>query len=110
MKSEQSARGIEPFVRDDLKQKMVFVAGPRQVGKTTVARRLLGKNKNGYLNWDIADDRRKILARQLPISPLWVFDEIHKYKTWRGYIKGLFDGRGPKQEILVAGSAKLDFY
>lgn len=103
-------RHLEPFIAQDLARKMVFLAGPRQVGKTTLARRLLGKRENAYLNWDVAAHRTRILAQDLPVSPLWVFDEIHKYKSWRGYIKGLFDAQGRDQKILVTGSAKLDFY
>ena len=58
---------------------MVFVAGPRQVGKTTMARALPG-GTSGYLSWDDAEDREKILLRQLPASRLWIFDELHKYR------------------------------
>ncbi len=76
------ARYLEPQVRRDLRRKMVFVAGPRQVGKTTLARRLLGR-KAGYLNWDVAEHREAILRRELPVSDFWVFDEIHKYRLWR---------------------------
>ncbi len=72
------ARYLEAQVRRDLRRKMVFVAGPRQVGKTTLAKRLLGR-KAGYLNWDVAEHREAILRRELPVSDFWVFDEIHKY-------------------------------
>ena len=88
---------------------MVFVAGPRQVGKTTVGLSLPGA-RDGYLNWDIAEHRERILRRELPPGPLWFFDEIHKYRTWRNYLKGLFDSRPVGQQILVTGSARLDFY
>ena len=102
-------RYLEEQVRRDLRRKMVFVAGPRQVGKTTLARRLLGK-KPGYLNWDVARDREAILRRELPASDFWVFDEIHRYRAWRGLLKGLYDSRRVGQRILVTGSARLDFY
>lgn len=88
---------------------MVFVAGPRQVGKTTLARSL-PEADDGYLNWDVPEHRDRILRRELPSRPLWIFDEIHKYRGWRNYLKGLYDVREPGQKILVTGSARLDFY
>ncbi|HMH52898.1 MAG TPA: AAA family ATPase [Candidatus Acidoferrum sp.] len=102
-------RYLEPQIRRDLSRKMVFVAGPRQVGKTTLARRILGRAA-GYLNWDASADRQAILAGELPTSTLWVFDEIHKDRLWRRFLKGLYDRRRPGQKILVTGSARLDFY
>jgi hypothetical protein len=93
----------------DLERKMVFVAGPRQVGKTTLARSLPGAGR-GYLNWDDPEHRERILRRELPPSDFWVFDEVHKYRKWRNYLKGLFDTRPRDQRILVTGSARLDFY
>ncbi|MGE0447376.1 MAG: ATP-binding protein [Vicinamibacterales bacterium] len=102
-------RYLVPQVRQDLTKKMVFVAGPRQVGKTTLARRLPG-GEAGYLNWDVAEHRERILRRELPATKLWVFDELHKYRTWRNFLKGLFDSRAGGQRILVTGSARLDFY
>ncbi len=88
---------------------MVFVAGPRQVGKTTLARSLRGADA-GYLNWDVAEHRDRILRRELPARQLWVFDEIHKYRRWRNYLKGLYDSRRTGQRILVTGSGRLDLY
>ena len=102
-------RYLVPQIRRDLARKMVFVAGPRQVGKTTLARSLPGA-KAGYLNWDVAEDREQILRRELPATKLWVFDELHKYRSWRNYLKGLFDSRRAGQQFLVTGSARLDLY
>jgi len=104
-----TSRYLVPQVVHDLREKMTFVAGPRQVGKTTLAKGLPGA-KAGYLNWDVAADRERILRRELPPGKLWVFDEIHKYRQWRGFLKGLFDGRRAGQRILVTGSARLDLY
>lgn len=104
-----SERYLVPAIHHDLERKMVFVAGPRQVGKTTLARGLPGGDK-GYLNWDTSEGRSRILQRELPPGDLWIFDEIHKYRSWRGYIKGIFDGRPQAQRIMVTGSAKLDYY
>jgi predicted AAA+ superfamily ATPase len=102
-------RYLVPQVRRDLAKKMVFVAGPRQVGKTTLAKSLPG-GQAGYLNWDVAEHRERILRRELPATKLWVFDELHKYRSWRNYLKGLFDSRSAGRQILVTGSARLDFY
>ncbi len=102
-------RYLDAQVRSDLERKMVFVAGPRQVGKTTLAQGL-PYAKRGYLNFDIAHDRERILKRELPPSPLWVFDEIHKYRQWRNYLKGVYDGRPKGQRVLVTGSGRLDLY
>ena len=105
-------RYLRAQVVQDLARKMVFVAGPRQVGKTTLALSLPGADQ-GYLNWDVAEHRERILRRELPAGPLWIFDEIHKWRAWRNYLKGLYDGRRNRdagREILVTGSARLDFY
>ena len=96
-------------IKQDLEKKMVFVAGPRQVGKTTLSQGLPGAD-TGYLNWDVAEHRERILKRELPVSNLWIFDEIHKYRQWRNYLKGLYDGRRSGQQILVTGSGRLDYY
>ena len=110
MAAKGTPRYLEAVIREDLARKMVFLSGARQIGKTTLAKRLLGKNDAGYLNWDLAEHRERILKRELPATSLWVFDEIHKYRSWRGFVKGLYDTRRAKQRILVTGSARLDFY
>lgn len=98
----------EQVVRD-LSRKMVFLGGPRQVGKTTLALQIIGDRK-GYLNWDVAEHREKILKGELPPQKTLVFEEIHKYRSWRNYLKGLYDVRREECRILVTGSARLDLY
>ncbi len=93
----------------DLKKKMVFLAGPRQVGKTTLAKQLL-PDARGYLNWDIPEHRRLILARSYPDCPMLVFDELHKFRRWRDYLKGYYDSVGNTYATLVTGSARLDAF
>lgn len=105
----KTPRYLSKQVLADLDRKMVFVAGPRQVGKTTLARSLPGATE-GYLNWDVTAHRHNILRRELPPTNLWVFDEIHKYRQWRNYLKGLYDDRRDGQRILVTGSGRLDLY
>ena len=105
------SRYLTTQIKNDLMRKMVFVGGPRQVGKTTLAKSFLDKNNNlGYLNWDVPEHREAILKREFPRSPLWIFDEIHKYRTWRNYLKSIYDIKSPQQHILVTGSARLDYY
>ena len=106
---ESAPRYLEAQVLRDLGRKMVFVAGPRQVGKTTMALRLPDA-RQGYLSWDVPEHRERILRRELPPSPLWVFDEIHKYRRWRNFLKGLVDDPALDPKILVTGSARLDYY
>ncbi|MBI3534241.1 MAG: AAA family ATPase, partial [Deltaproteobacteria bacterium] len=82
-------RYLSGQILSDLEKKMVFLGGPRQVGKTTLANTLLSKEKTGYLNWDIGAHRTRILRHELPKADLLIFDEIHKYKKWRNYLKGI---------------------
>jgi len=103
-------RYLEAQVRSDVKEKMVFIGGPRQVGKTTLAKRILDDDPDGYLNWDIPEHRERILRGEWPVSDLMVLDEIHKYRKWRGLLKGLYDQWYPKKQIIVTGSARLDLY
>lgn len=69
-------RYLASQIQRDLAKKMVLLAGPRQVGKTTLALSLEGA-AGGYLSWDAPEDRERILRRRLPASDLWVFDELH---------------------------------
>lgn len=101
-------------VRDDLAEKMVFLGGPRQVGKTTFAKRLAATDYPGasdYLNWDNANDRLRILhGKYANGAKLLIFDELHKYRRWKTYIKGEFDVHKDEFRFLVTGSARLDVY
>lgn len=105
-------RYLEPFIRDDLGRKMVFLSGPRQVGKTTLARSLIEDYPHAqYLNWDVAGDRAIILRRGWSVrAKLVILDEIHKMRGWKPFLKGVFDGRPGGQAILVTGSARLDTF
>src|SRR5271154_1597435 len=102
-------RYVKSQVVADLKRKMVFLGGPRQVGKTTLARSLL-RSQTGYLNWDFGEHRQSILKIEFPKQPLIVLDELHKYRQWRNFLKGLYDVRKGEFQILVTGSARLDYY
>ncbi len=103
---------------------MIFLTGPRQSGKTTLARHMASSHRSIYLNWDITTDREKILSPPAKLiqdlrldvasihTPLIILDEIHKYTQWKSYLKGLYDYLKWHQKIaiLVTGSARLDVY
>lgn len=108
-------RYIQKFVRDSLSKRAVFIGGPRQVGKTTLAMSLLGKGADAkhpaYLNWDYGPSAERIRKTQLPDGqPLLVFDELHKFKSWKRWIKGVIDVEKGDRKIVVTGSARLDVY
>ncbi len=89
---------------------MVFVGGPRQVGKTHLSKFFVNREEQ-YYNWDRISDKKTILDDRLPVnSGLLVLDEIHKYKFWRSLVKGYFDKYFPKMNFLVTGSARLDYF
>ena len=107
-------RYLEKYILEDLKEKMVFLGGPRQVGKTTLSLHFLeGGNENhpAYLNWDVTTVKRTLLAGALPGGQdFLIFDEIHKYKNWRNLIKGFYDQYKSQKKFLITGSARLDHY
>ncbi|MGB0680386.1 MAG: ATP-binding protein [Polyangiales bacterium] len=104
-------RYLKKAIEEDLLQKMVFVAGPRQVGKTTLAKALLAQSEGVYLSWDRAQDRKQMRAAIWPATPsLIVLDEIHKWRGWKRWIKGEFDALRAVHRFLVTGSAMLDVY
>lgn len=101
-------------IEKDLVKKMVFVGGPRQVGKTTLALDFLKparEDNPAYFNWDRSADRKIILRDELPLQrSILVLDEIHKLRNWRNFIKGLYDKNKGHLRILVTGSARLHYF
>ena len=105
-------RYLDDRIASDLDRKLVILTGPRQVGKTTLARSLMANREpSHYLNWDVAQDRA-ILRRQSwnRSASLLVMDEIHKMPDWKNWLKGVVDGREPGQALLVTGSARMDTF
>jgi predicted AAA+ superfamily ATPase len=109
-------RYLENPILEDLKNKMVFISGPRQSGKTTLAKRVAklaesDESKIFYLTWDSYEDRREIIQERFPAgSGVIILDEIHKFTRWRQVVKGLYDKRKKDSKIIVTGSGRLDYY
>ena len=118
-------RSYVSLINEHLKNyhQMVFIGGPRQVGKTTLSRMLEVSSPPYYLNWDIDSDRAQLLGPQRALldnvlsdrkleapAPLIILDELHKYKDWKNYLKGLYDLSREKVKVVLTGSAQLDIY
>jgi len=102
-------RSIAPFILKDLQKKIVLVSGPRQVGKTTLAKNLM--KEYDYFNFDNSEHRLALSEKSWDRQkPLVIFDELHKMPEWKTYLKGIFDVEGTKPALLVTGSAKLDAF
>lgn len=108
---------IAPFLA--MKQ-MLFIAGPRQCGKTTLAKMIAERFESSlYFNWDIITDRKKLRAnpyfyeamdRKSSKTPLVLFDEIHKFNQWKNYLKGVYDRSHDDFKFMITGSGRLDLF
>lgn len=106
-------RYLVESVLEDLQEKMVFVGGARQVGKTTFAVKIIGEKigKFAYYNWDSRSDRKAIMKSDWPgDAQLIILDEIHKLRNWKRLVKGEYDKLKERYRFLVTGSARLDIY
>lgn len=105
-------RYLAARIAADLEHKAVVLTGPRQVGKTTLARQLMqDRAPSQYLNWDVLADRA-VLQRQswAPDGRLLVLDEINKMLEWKSWLKGVIDARPAGQGLLVTGSARMETF
>lgn len=95
----------------DLQEKYVFLAGPRQAGKTTLARALFKDPTVQYLNFDLSEDRLIMTKGEWNRKArLVILDEFHQFPKWKTFLKGYYDTEGPKPPVLVTGSAKLNIF
>lgn len=105
-------RAQKKIILQDLEKKIVLLVGPRQSGKTWLAKDI-AKNfsNNVYLNYDQVKDRKIIIDQSwLDNADLLILDELHKMPNWKNYLKGIFDTKQTSMRLLVTGSARLDTY
>jgi uncharacterized protein len=104
MRRAQEARLVA-----DLQRKIVLLSGPRQVGKTTLSREL--ELRHDYLSFDSSEDRKAILAKEWDRdAEIVIFDELHKMRRWKSWLKGVYDKEGIPPGLLVTGSARLEVF
>jgi len=106
-------RYLTKAIVKDLKKKMVFLGGPRQMGKTTCSNYTAKSHFPSftYFNWDNRDHRKDILNSRWPTdSRLIILDEIHKYTRWKSFVKGEYDIHKERCNFFITGSARLDVY
>jgi hypothetical protein len=102
-------RTLAPIITRDAAKKIILLSGPRQSGKTTLAKMI--DPQATYLNYDDIEDRQRIHDRSWnPKSSTLILDELHKMPEWKRFLKGLYDTRGIPPQLLVTGSAKMDTY
>lgn len=120
MKAKNYPRIYQTMVEEHLRayRQMVFLSGPRQVGKTTICESIA----TTYLSWDDEDVRRAVQSGQRTLADRYaldsvsdgekivVCDEIHKYSRWKQFLKGFFDLYGRRMKIVATGSARMDVY
>ena len=102
-------RYLTKYIQEDLATKIILLTGPRQTGKTTLSKML--KSDYDYFNFDNIEDRLSLQEKSWDRSKdLVIFDELHKLKNWKSWLKGVYDTEGIPPSLLVTGSAKLDTY
>jgi uncharacterized protein len=107
---------------DDLSphRQMVFIAGPRQTGKTTLTEQIRARfASSAYLNWDEPEHRHLLtdrphfyeeIDRKDSSKPVVVLDELHKYGDWKNYLKGIYDRDSHQFKFVVSGSGRLEAF
>jgi predicted AAA+ superfamily ATPase len=100
-------RTLQSYIQQDLPSKIILITGPRQCGKTTLAKQLYESYE--YFNYDSVNSRLVLKEQSWDREKrLIIFDELHKMNGWKRWLKGIYDTEGIPPEILVTGSARLD--
>ncbi|MFP4385064.1 MAG: ATP-binding protein [Spirochaetia bacterium] len=102
-------RLLQEQIQKDLQRKIVIITGPRQAGKTTLAKMVNGEYD--YLNYDYAEHRAAFKEKSWDRNKdTLILDELHKMKNWKSWLKGVYDVEGIPPSLLVTGSARIDTF
>ena len=112
-------RRLRPLIEDRLRHMPgVVLLGPRQVGKTTLAREIVARRRSRavYLDLERPADQRRLgdadAFLRAQAGKLVVIDEIHRAPAIFGTLRGIIDERRATGDrtghFLLLGSAALD--
>lgn len=102
-------RYLSSYIKRDTESKIVLLSGPRQAGKTTLARSLF--QHFDYFSFDRSEDREHLFQKQWHREKEAIlFDELHKMPQWKSWLKGIYDTEGNRPRLLVTGSANLSTF
>ena len=100
--------------------KLILISGPRQAGKTTLVKSIASQaGSSSYFNYDIPKNKAILVKnptffeeidRIKGKKPIVIFDEIHKYKDWKNYLKGIYDGYSDAFSFTATGSGRLELF
>ena len=89
----------------------VALLGPRQCGKTTLARQLAGSSKSNYFDLENPVDLARLSAPLTALGPLRgliVIDEVQRHPDLFPILRVLLDRKPIRARFLILGSASPD--
>lgn len=107
-------RKIQKEINESLAQfPAVGIIGPRQIGKTTLAKQIKEKHSNSvYLDLELPSDFQKLNQAELFLdelrNKLVIIDEIHHRPELFPILRGLIDKQRKPGRFLILGSASPD--
>ena len=100
---------LQNRVRSGLKSSpAVVLLGPRQCGKTTLARRLADKSTSNYFDLENPVDLARLSEPMTALEPLRgliVIDEVQRHPDLFPVLRGLLDRKPARARFLILGSA-----
>lgn len=95
--------------------KMLFVTGPREVGKTSYILNQIKNLGGSYFNWDDLAVRkaykndRNFFTKESQLQEFIVFDEMQKRNKWKNILTNIYDAYKSDYKFIVPGNARFDY-